>query len=386
MPEGSFLTYLSKALENPKKTWKYMMNHLSVRDRFEGQELPMFFADNPSMIMDTLLGDSDKMREVLGEEKLAKASSFLNEVKSKAMLNVRLGDIAAVIYGGYAYELYLRDKINSDPQFAEYSNSEKETYVEQKLIEAIETTQQSGLGTTKGGWHQSKGGMGTVTLRSLLAFSSFNAQCARKVREAAYEYRNGNISKDEFFKIVFTYYFVQPTLYSVLSSPALYLSLLAGILGFGEEDDSWKEEFYLALVRPYIDNVFNAGGNLGNIGTFLFDTLAETAGQKTYGEGLDVTPFVLKDFSKSVKSIGREIENLKKGKRVDYEKLLDFPLLFSEDITGIPLQTVKNMVKGVFRIGKGTVDEEDREEIILGFSNIIGSSEHQTKRLLKENE
>lgn len=386
MPEGSFLPYLSKALENPKKTWKYMMKHLAVRDRFEGQELPMFFADNPSLIMDTMFGNSETMREVLGEEKLAKVSSFLSKAKSKAMLNVRLGDIAAVIYGGYAYELYLREKINSDPQFAEYSNSEKETYVEQKLIEAIETTQQSGLGTTKGGWHQSKGGMGTVTLRSLLAFSSFNAQCARKVREAAYEYRNGKMSKDQFYKVVFTYYFVQPTMYAVLSSPGLYFSLLAAMLGLGDEDDSWKEELYLALVRPYIDNVFNAGGNIGNIGTFLFDQLAEVFGQKTYGEGLDVTPFALKDFSKAVKSIGREIENLKKGKDTDLEKFLDFPLLVSEDFTGLPLQTVKNMVKGVFRVGKGTISEEDREEVILGFSNIIGSSEYQTKRLLKENE
>lgn len=386
MPKGAFLSYLKKGMSNPKKTWKYMMNHESVRDRFRGQELPMFFADNPSLIMDTLFTNIDTLRDVLGEKKLAKTSAFFSEIKSKAMLNVRLGDIAAVIYGGYAYEQYLREKINADPKFSEWSSKEKETYIEQRLIEVIETTQQSGLGTTKGGWHQSNGGMSTIVMRSLLTFSSANAQFARKVREAAYEYRNGNMSKDDFLKTVIVYYAIQPTLYSVLSSPALYLSVLAGILGMSEDDDKWKEEFYLALIRPYIDNVSSAGGNLGNIITFLADNMAEVAGQKTYGDAWDITPFVIKDISKAIKSFKREAINLKKGKKVDYEKFLDLSLLLGEDVSGVPLQTFKNMLKGVLRTGKGTIDPENREEIIFGFSNIIGSSENQTKRFLKENE
>lgn len=378
MPPGAFATYIQKSVSEPKKVWKYMMKHEAVRDRFAGQELPMFFADNQSLIMDTMIGNYEPLRKAIGEKKLAQVSSWLSQAKNKAMINVRLGDITAVIYGGYAYEMYLRDKMKADPNFNDWSEAEKETYIEQRLIEAIETTQQSGLGSTKGGWHQDTGGLGSIFARSMFMFSSFNTQCVRKVREAAYEYRNGKISREEFFKNAIIYLGIQPMMYAVLSSPAMFLAIIGGMLGM-RDDDEWKDQLYLALLRPYIDNVASAGGNLGNIITFVSDTLAELVGQETYGADLNMTPGVFTDFKKALGSL----KKIKKGD-AGFEEYLSVPLVTMESTTGIPLQTIKNMLKGVVQSGTGLADKDQINNLIYGFANMIGMSERQLKKFLKD--
>lgn len=376
MPPAAYLSYTKKAFENPKATWKYMMKKDAVRYRFQGEDLPMFFGNDRSLIIDSMLGSSDVARQLLGEKKLVQTSSFLSKLKSKALLNIKLGDITAVIYGGYAYEMYLRDKIKTDPEFANYSEAEIENYINSQLVAAIQTTQQSGYRTVQGSWQQNKGGMGSVLMRSLLTFSSFQAQQVRKVREAAYEYRNGKISKEQLLKVIGVNFFIQPTLYSVLTSPALYLSILGGMLGLDWGDEDWEDNLYLALIRPYIDNVAGAGGNLGNVLTSLTDVFAETIGQNTYGSDGDLTPFFYKDIFKALKKI--------KSKDVSLEDIFAPGVLAGEDVLGLPLQTLTKMLKGIWQTGQGVISEEDRNRLLYGFANIIGMSEKQFKRLLKD--
>ena len=388
MPPGSFFTYLNQALKDPKKTWKYMMNHEVIKDRFVGEELPIAFAENKSMLIDTLFSDSPqlneflnknkKARQLLGKDPLAKVSSWLSTVKNKAMLNVRLGDIMAVIYGGYAYEMYLRDKIANDPAMKDVSQQEKEEYIERELVSAIQTTQQSSLGTTRGLWQQNKAGISGVLSRAAFTFSSAQLQFVRKIREAAYSYRNGDISKEQFYKTVLIYGFVQPTFYSLLSSPFLYLSVIGGLLGLRDDDD-WKKEVYLTAIRPYIDNIAGAGGSLGNILTFLTDKVAELGGQSTYGSDLDINPAILTNISKAAKKISRsKIEN----GTITVEDLIGPLLALGETTTAMPLQTGKNILKGLFGVGKGVASEEERDLILRGFANMIGMSEKQIKVFL----
>ena len=55
-----------------------------------------------------------------------------------------------------------------------------------------------------------------------------------------------------------------------------------------------------------------------------------------------------------------------------------------ESTTGIPLQTIKNMLKGVVQSGTGLADKDQINNLIYGFANIIGMSERQLKKFLKD--
>lgn len=375
MPTGAFISGVQDFMSNPKKNFQNMYRkHKSIRDRFEGTNLPIVYSDNRSMIMDTMLENFPKMRSILNQEKLEKASAAITDLKNKSMLNVRLGDITAVIIGAYSYEKYLREMYAKDPNYAGYSKSELDALVEQKLIEAIETTQQSGLETTKGSLQQNVGGVQGVLVRSMLSFSTAQAQFARKVREAYYEYVNDKISKEEFIKTCVIYGLVQPAIYASLTTPATILSALRWLM-LGGADDEGKDELYLALIRPYIDNIAGAGGAFGGISMGIVDAIARKMGQKTYGDEGDLTPPIVQDIMKAVNGITKE--------DVTWEDFFASSSTISELGTGIPLQTSAKMLKGLWESILG-VGEADPKEFGVGLGKVFGVSPKQVENFFEE--
>lgn len=364
MPAGDFVRFLPKFFTNPKKNWDYMMkNYASLRSRLE-DAFPTIWGSNSAMYEESLTGIFGQGAvKKIGEQRLVIASQALTDAKRLAMLPTRYGDGWANVIGGWCYEQHLREQMESDPNYANKTEKEKQAEIELELINAMETTQQSGFNTTKGAWQRSD----NAVIRGLLTFTSQPAQYVRKMREAAYKYRNNEIDTPQFVKTMAIYGAIQPFLYSLLSSPSMYINLFKSL--FGDDDDSYKKELYLSSVRPYLDNVSSAwGGMWGSLFMFIADTIAKKHGQKTYGDNGGLNPIVYKDIVDGVKKMSKD--NVSGSEFID--GLVDIVQLG----TPIPLQRFKKMLKGVSK----TVSEHQ----LYYFGMMLGISENQINRLIKE--
>lgn len=359
MPVGAFASYVFKVLQNPKKMYDYMKaNYPSFINRAQGA-LPMAFFDNKSLLMDTMLGENKTLRKLIGERNLEKVSQGATWFKDKALLNVRWGDTMAVLVGGGAYVLYLQDTINSDPVMSKWSKAKQQQYIEEKFIEATETTQQSGLMSARGALQRGN----SVTLRMFMSFSSAQAQFVRKIREASYLYANGEISRVDLFKRFILYTILNPLIYAVLSQTKSVISAFKGL--FGDDDDDEKE-IYRGLVRPLIENFTGAYGSFGDIIFFLTDAIAKKSGQAVWSSDNSIEPGVLSDLRKAFKQLEKE--------NIDWN---EFALDTAQFLTPVPLQTSKKMLQGT----KELFEDEER---VLGIAKILGISENQVKKLLED--
>lgn len=362
MPLGTSASYLFTVLRNPKKMYDYMAkNYPSFLNRAQGN-LPMAFFDNKSLIMDTVLGDYNLLRKAIGEKRLAKLIQGSAVIKQKSTANVRWGDTFAVLLGGGSYILYLQDVINNDPIMKHWSEARKKQYIEEKFIEATETTQQSGLMSARGALQRGNAPLA----RALMSFSTAQVQFVRKIRESLYSYANGEIDRVTLFKRLIIYTIVNPYLYALLSIPGTMVKALKGLL---TDDDEDKNEVYLGLVRPLIENITGAYGGFGNILLASSDFIARKSGQKVWNTDLSITPGILEDIAKASKLLSKE--------DINWEDFTDATLNIADILTPLPLQTTKKMLQGT----KETLLGEER---LLGIAKILGISENQVKKLLEE--
>ena len=171
MPMGQFIGGLLQGLSHPVQTWKEMMQYRFVDNRFRGQ-LPMAFMENKSMQTEMILGIlPTKYKGKIPEKWLANISAGISKTKNWGMLNVRLGDTLSVVFGGYSYVQYLKQQIQNEPTLRDMSEAQKKAYIEKELSLMTETSQQSGLDTTKGSLQRSEDIDGALLKRALMFFS-----------------------------------------------------------------------------------------------------------------------------------------------------------------------------------------------------------------------
>lgn len=372
MPTGQFVTGLLKGLSNPVETWNEMMKYKAVYNRFKGQ-IPMAFMENKSLQTEMLLGLlSAKQREAIGERTVANISAGISKAKTLAMFNVRLGDAISVVYGGYAYVQYLKERIQNDPDLSRMSEQDKQTYIEEQLISMTETSQQSGLDTTRGSLQRSEDIDGALLKRALMTFSSANSQYVRKLREALYEYRNGKISRVQAMKTFAIYGLLNPVMFAMLSMPGLWAAMFRDVAD--GDDEEARKKIYMAFLRPIFDNMFSAYGNMGGVGEMFTDWTAKMAGQDTFGIDGDMSPFFVKDLEKALTTTS------KTKKEVSTEEWIDSLLLVAQGLSPVPLQNTKKMVKGLY----GVATDEEAWEKWASAASVLGISERQAKQLFEE--
>lgn len=372
MPTGAFVRGLLQGLSHPVQTWKEMMSYKAVYNRFKGQ-IPMAFMENKSLQTEMLLGLlSNKQRQAIGERTVANISAGISKAKSLAMYNVRLGDAMSVVYGGYAYVQYLKEQVATDPNLSKMSAAEKQTYIEEQLISMTETSQQSGLDTTKGSLQRSEDIDGALLKRALMTFSSANSQYVRKLREALYEYRNGKISRTQAMKTFAIYGLLNPVMFAMLSMPGLWAAMFRA--SADGDDEEARKKIYMAFLRPIFDNVFSAYGNMGGTAEMFTDWSAKMAGQETFGIDGDMSPFFVKDLERALNMTS------KTKQEVSAEEWIDALLMVGQGLSPLPLQNIKKMLKGMYGV---TTDEEAWEKWASA-ATVLGISERQAKQLFEE--
>ena len=372
MPLGQFVGGLLEGLSHPVQTWKEMMKYRFVDNRFRGQ-MPMAFMENKSMQTEMLLGIlPDKYKNKIGDRTIANISAGISKIKNWSMLNVRLGDSLSVVFGGYAYVQYLKSKIKNDPVLNSMNDVQQKAYIEKELALMTETSQQSGLDTTKGSLQRSEDIDGALLKRALMFFSTANSQYARKVREALYEYRNGNISRQQALKTIAIYAFANPVLFAMLSMPAVWAAMFRAAAD--EDDEKARKQIYIAFMRPIFDNIFSAYGNIGGTAEMVTDWTAKKAGQNTYGIDGDMSPFFIKDLERALQTTS------KTKKDISAEEWVDSILTVAQGISPAPLQNIKKMLKGMY----GVATDEEALQKWISAATVLGISEKQAKQLFEE--
>lgn len=199
-----------KGLSHPKKTIDFMMkNSRYCKQRFAKG------------------GQTEALLKAMegGSVTIAKVKTF------KGMLSwmTRVGDIGAIIFGGYPYVMDQMSK--GVPLETAIENFEKATI----------RSQQASMPSTLSNWQYR--GMNNWLLRALFAFANTANQYSRKTGDTIYMYIHGDIDKKQLAKNLTLYGVLNPLMYTSLTS----LAILSGLVS-GDWDDL-KDDIVMSLMQ-----------------------------------------------------------------------------------------------------------------------------------------
>lgn len=217
---------------------------------------------------------------------------------------VRIGDLGAIIYGGYGQFKTLLDSGMSVEE------------ARRKFEFSTLRSQQSGNAASISDWQQQRG-----FPRIYLAFKNASLQYTRKIADTVIMLQNGDISREEAAKVLTNYLLIQPAFWVIAKNIA------KSLLGLGDDDDEFDDGVLEQLLVNPIDGV-----------PFVSDMVRyayrEAAGEKNYS--LFSTP-LLDDVEKSFRKIGKEDK--------DFYDFADIVTPFIEMLTSAPAGTAKRYVK-----------------------------------------
>lgn len=217
---------------------------------------------------------------------------------------VRIGDLGAIIYGGYGQFKTLLDSGMSVEE------------ARRKFEFSTLRSQQSGNAASISDWQQQRG-----FPRIYLAFKNASLQYTRKIADTVIMLQNGDISREEAAKVLTNYLLIQPAFWVIAKNIA------KSLLGLGDDDDEFDDGVLEQLLVNPIDGV-----------PFVSDMVRyayrEAAGEKNYS--LFSTP-LLDDVEKSFRKIGKEDK--------DFYDFADIVTPFIEMLTSAPAGTAKRYMK-----------------------------------------
>lgn len=201
MPYATWVKGYLKALSKPKETIDYMMKIPYLKARFHGGY------------------SNEALKQFVDNAKVAQIKSLKNFLA----LNIKLGDMGAIVFGGKPYIDYL---INE--------KGLTETEAIKEFVLSTNRTQQSGeiasLSNYQVTWSSSP------FLRVLTAYRNSQQQYVRMCGDALVSVANGDMSKEQCAKIIFNFAFLQPFMFEVATSGSLLRLVLTG-----DDDDLWKD-------------------------------------------------------------------------------------------------------------------------------------------------
>lgn len=201
MPYATWVKGYLKALSKPKETIDYMMKIPYLKARFHGGY------------------SNEALKQFVDNAKVAQIKSLKNFLA----LNIKLGDMGAIVFGGKPYIDYL---INE--------KGLTETEAIKQFVLSTNRTQQSGeiasLSNYQVSWSRSP------ILRVLTAYRNSQQQYVRMCGDALVSVANGEMSKEQCAKIIFNFAFLQPFMFEVATTGSLLRMILTG-----DDDDFWND-------------------------------------------------------------------------------------------------------------------------------------------------
>jgi hypothetical protein len=227
MPAAEWGKGFIEGLAGGQKTWDYM------------------FENSPYLKMRYEKGFNEDIKRAIAEgKKIANSKRIDNWLTSFG----RLGDMGAIVYGGYPLVKYL----------TEVKGLSMADAVKQFELATIRS-QQSGLTSSLDKLQMSH----NVFANFFTAFSNTPRQYARKIADAAISYYNGDIDREQFYKIMSIYAVIQPALFGLTT--AGITQLLRG----GDDDDEWWKPYRNAVVLNMLDTYWSPYPITKDVGSYL---------------------------------------------------------------------------------------------------------------------
>lgn len=285
-----------KAITNPKETIGFMMQSEYLKQRFASG------------------GQTEFLKEAVKSSQFAKTKKF----KDYFTLSVRIGDIGAIIFGGKPYIDYLMSK----------EGMSKEEAFEKFTQETLRSQQ----GSVASSLSNFQNNYNSPFMRGLFAFRNTSNQYARKVGDSIVSYSNGEISKTQLGKDLFIYTFLNSFFYKTASSLAIL-----GLFATGDD-----EELRGDTIQSIFDFNSSAVPIVGDAWNYAWQKLTKGHG---YRNDIPVLNELYDAIDKAAK------------KDVEFEDVIKAFSSLGEITTGIPLNTIGNMLGGTGDILQGDVDK-----------------------------
>lgn len=297
MPVTTWCSGFLKAVSNPKATIDFMMSDEYLKTRF------------------TTGGQNEYLKQVIENSQFAKTRKLIDYLS----LNVKIGDIGAIIFGGKPYIDYLMNVkgMTKEAAFKEFRLS---------TMRSQQASMASSLSNFQNNFNN-------PFVRGLFSFRNTPNQYFRKVADSIISYANGDTSKSQMAKTIFIYTFVNAFMYNTATS----LSLLAFALNGGGDDDDLKQD----IIKSFFDFNSQAVPILGDLYTYVLERIM---GASRKG---DVSIPAITDIFDAIQNLTAE--------DVTLEDWINELATIADITTGLPVQTTVNMAGGVGDIAQGNV-------------------------------
>lgn len=227
MPVTDWSKGFLKALVHPKQTIDYMMKIPYLQARYNGS------------------AQNEFLKETIENSKFAKVKTL----KEFLSLNIRMGDIGAIIFGGKPYIDYLIKTGMSEDEAIE------------QFILSTQRSQQSSATSSLGNFQID---MGKNPFGKLFtAYKNSPYQYIRMCSDAIISVANGDMTKRQCAKVLFNFAYFQPLLYTLATSGSVFRLLFSG------DDDDLKSD----LITSLFNLNANAFAFIGDVYQFALDRL-----------------------------------------------------------------------------------------------------------------
>lgn len=352
MPFHIWAKYFLEGMAKPKATYDFMLKnvpHIEVR-----------FAQGSI---------NESLQRAMAARDLNLLQTRWNNLTNALMFNIRWGDKASFVYGGYPYYKYLTEDLKLSPQ-------EARAKVEEQGESTLQSSQKALLG-------EYQANADNYAARIYTVFRNQSKQYFGKLATSYIQYKNGEISAADFGKTWLLYAALNPMIYTLLGFAWLYP---------GKDDDGEEKAqkgVFDVLASPITGlasvNAFAEAGV-----KYLLDAVyAKSKNQKLPAPGSVAMPAfedIQRDVNKAVKAYndaGGLEELLGEMSLTDSINSLAALLKY----TGLPAQTALNAaggVKDVFdgKTAKGLLRAAGYTEYRAG--QMTGEKKKKTKKRRKK--
>ena len=315
MPFDIWAKGFIKSVTNYKSTIDYMMKIPYLDARFNGSMQNEF------------------LKQTIENSKWAKTKKF----KELLSLNIRLGDIGAIIFGGKPYIDYL---------IKEKGMTEKEAIDE--FILSTQRSQQSSATTSLANWQIAWGKNPLLKLFS--AYKNSPAQYMRLASDAIISVANGDMTKKQCAKVLFNYVFFQPLLYTLATTGSI-----VHFATTGDGNDVLKD-----IVKSIFDLNASAIALLGDV----YKTAVALFMKMVTGDKVTLpnTIPLLSDLLKDMKALYKDDAGFE-----DYFEFASFVL--GRLGTGIPIDSMVEQVSSIGDFAQG--------DFVKGTAKALGYTDYR---------
>jgi len=294
IPVNYWMKYFAEGMLHPAKTQKFM------------------FENSPYLEARYSKGYSEDITRALSEGKKLAREKSMNKILTSL---VRMGDIGAIVYGGYPMIRYLQ----------EVKGLSRAEAVKQFELSTVRS-QQSGLASSLDLAQQSK----NPFVNFFFAFKNTPKQYMRKISDAWIMYYNGDISAGELAKILTIYMVVQPALFGAVAQAMRHLLY--------DDEDDYLDDVSSNILTSYT-NAFPIIGDVAkyNVNRIIADIQGDRRPWKMFSQPM------LSDIERLNANVYKLMD-----KNFDEMDIFDLLGVMGTPIelgTGFPIQTLERPFK-----------------------------------------